>query len=284
VITHVTYQELNRLRGGSNTNVLAYYGNEHLTITMNYKYKPWGPNGNRSARLLRQAVAYAIPYRDIIQSDYFGQARPWANVIPRVFPGSISAFQYTTDLNKARQLLAQAGYPEGRGLPSGAPLQLSYVANRASTLEPIANKIRTSLANIGVNIQLNPMPEATFSYREIQLHDIPFYFLDNLNSLGPDVGYDLQLEFVPSRLGGLQDGGNYDNPIVNRAFNASRKTRGAERARILAQAQRQLMRDLPQIPVVEIKSQLATKKGITGWYASSLPPAIMNIWLLKRSS
>ena len=63
---------------------------------------------------VRQAVAYAIPYQKIMDAAMFGRGE-------KMFggPASVTTVDwpqpspYTTDLAKAKQLLAEAGHPEG---------------------------------------------------------------------------------------------------------------------------------------------------------------------------
>ena len=63
---------------------------------------------------VRQAVAYAIPYQKIMDAVLFGLAKPMFGAPPTqatevAWP---QAHKYNTDIAKAKQLLAEAGYPE----------------------------------------------------------------------------------------------------------------------------------------------------------------------------
>ena len=54
---------------------------------------------------------------------------------------------------------------------------------------------------------------------------------------------------------------------------------GEKRAEILKQMQQLLMEELPVIPIAEVESQLAVKKGVTSWRGQGYD--LVNFWYLK---
>lgn len=102
--------------------------------------------------LVRQAISYAIPYPDIIQVGAEGHGTQARGPVPQgVFPYSEDVPQYTQDLDKARELMAEAGYADG-----GLEMTLTYAAEN-STEEAFAPVIRDALAEIGINVTIEPM-------------------------------------------------------------------------------------------------------------------------------
>jgi len=270
--------EFNKIKQSGRASVLGEFNNRNIGLAMNYKIAPWGPRSNK-ARLIRQAVAYAIPYDEIIKQDYFGAARRWWGLVPSVYPGYVGTpHRYDTNIAKAKSLLAKAGYPNGKGLPA-AGLSLTYVAERQSTLQPTATRIRTALARIGISIQLNPIPASEFATRYATSHDMPFYMVDNNVALGPEPGYSIDLLFLPGRLGGLDDSANYDSPTVNRLYLKAKNVQPPRRYTILKPAQETLMTDLPWIPLLESKTQIAVRRGIKGWVLG--PNNALTFWGFK---
>jgi peptide/nickel transport system substrate-binding protein len=64
---------------------------------------------------VRQAVAYATPYDAIMETALYGQAVPMYGT-GKAEPDSIEWPQptpYTTDIEKAKELMAESGYPDG---------------------------------------------------------------------------------------------------------------------------------------------------------------------------
>ncbi len=101
---------------------------------------------------VRQALSYAIPYQDIIQLAVKGLGTQSRGPVPAgVWPWSEKVNQYTYDLEKARQLLAEAGYENG-----GFTLKLTYAAEN-DIEAAFAPLIKDSFAQIGVEVQIEPM-------------------------------------------------------------------------------------------------------------------------------
>jgi peptide/nickel transport system substrate-binding protein len=103
---------------------------------------------------VRQALAYATPYEDIISVAAAGNAvQDRATVPPGVFPYSDEIPQYSTDMEKAKALMAEAGV-------DGFPLEITYFADN-----PIhagyAPLLQDAYAELGVEVTLTPT--ATFT-------------------------------------------------------------------------------------------------------------------------
>ena len=68
-------------------------------------------------RRVRQAIAHAIDREAIIETVYSGQYTLARGILPPERSDSIQLTGYPYDPQKARTLLAEAGYPGGQGLP-----------------------------------------------------------------------------------------------------------------------------------------------------------------------
>lgn len=102
-------------------------------------------------RFLRQALNYAIDRHRIVTYLLNGRGQPALNgVLPPSMPGFSSSVKgYRYDPDEARRLLALAGYPNGKGLPT-LLLQLGNSQRTAS----IAEAIQAQWKEIGVNVEL----------------------------------------------------------------------------------------------------------------------------------
>ena len=195
VTTGLSPKEFNELDQAEEVDVLSWLGNVFVALGPNYLFEPWAAGGDlATSRLLRQAMAFAVPYDDIIEQDFFGQAIKWNGLISSKFYGAVDfGDRYTYDPARASELLAEAGFPNGEGL-AGPGLTLSYIAEHASFIEPVANRIRTAFADVGIKIDLDPLPQTQFVNRETNLDDIPFSLLDQQVAIGPDAGYQSQAQ------------------------------------------------------------------------------------------
>jgi peptide/nickel transport system substrate-binding protein len=109
---------------------------------------------------VRQAIAAALPYDDIFKAALFSRGAPlyngaWAGTpadgkFPQPMPNK-------TDLAKAKQLLTEAGFPEG------FETTFSFNVGAASVSEPLASLVKESLAKIGVKVEIQKMPDAQIS-------------------------------------------------------------------------------------------------------------------------
>jgi peptide/nickel transport system substrate-binding protein len=101
---------------------------------------------------VRQALSYAIPYEDIIKIGASGRGTQSHGTAPNgVFPYSTDVKQYTYDIEKAKQLLKDAGHEGGK-----FKLTMTY-ASENSTEEAFAPLIKDSFSQIGVDVTIQPM-------------------------------------------------------------------------------------------------------------------------------
>jgi peptide/nickel transport system substrate-binding protein/oligopeptide transport system substrate-binding protein len=102
-------------------------------------------------RRVRQAIAHAIDRDAILQDVYFGQYTAARGILP---PGTLGfnpkLTGYLYDLTRARELLVEAGYPGGRGLP---PLTIWSGAKRNDIVRE-HELIRKSLAAAGIVVDI----------------------------------------------------------------------------------------------------------------------------------
>jgi peptide/nickel transport system substrate-binding protein len=107
---------------------------------------------------VRQAVAYAIPYQKIMDAVMFGLAKPLFGAKPDA-PLDVAWPQphhYTTDLVKAKQLLAEGGYP------GGFETTLSFDLGFGVVNEPLCVLLQESLSQIGIKTTINKVPGANW--------------------------------------------------------------------------------------------------------------------------
>ena len=140
------------------------YSNGIQYIGMNVKHPPF------DNLKVRQAVAFAIPYQKIMDAALFGLAKPMFGAPPGT-PTQVAWPQphgYTTDIAKAKQLLAEAGYGDG------FETTLSFDLGFAGVNEPICVLTQESLAQIGFKCTINKIPGATWR-TELNKKVLPLY-------------------------------------------------------------------------------------------------------------
>jgi peptide/nickel transport system substrate-binding protein len=118
---------------------------QHMVLMLNTRKPPL------DNKLVRQALAYSFPYDQFLQKTegLYTQSR---GAVPEGMWGhGDDLFQYTFDLDKARELLAEAGYPDG-----GFEITVNYMADWAS--EGWAVELWTfPLADLGITLKPQAM-------------------------------------------------------------------------------------------------------------------------------
>ena len=261
----LTPREFLRLKDYGHLKVVGITGNETLFVHMNFRTPPF------DNILIRKAIAAALPYDWIIENGYFGQARKWNALAPTRYPGADTLFEGPdTGIERARDLLAQAGYPGGRGLEKYADaFRLAYVAEKESVLGPIATAMRTALREAGFPVELDPIPLTQYGDRQLVKKDLGFALNDQEKPAVVDAGYAVQLFFASPAAGGVNNMVNYHSEKVDALWARARTEIDPDkRAELLTGIYRQLSRDIAWLPVVEYETQWVATKTLEGftWY------------------
>ncbi len=102
-------------------------------------------------KAIRQAINYAINKEELVRYLRFGVGIPANNgFVPPFLPGNknekVTGYSYNTD--KASELLAQAGFPNGKGLPEISV----FVSNETAS---IAQAIQAQLQHVGIKLSIH---------------------------------------------------------------------------------------------------------------------------------
>ena len=108
-----------------------------------------------SDKRVRQAIAYAINNQDIVDSIYNGSATVATSPIPKITTGhNENSNPYEQNIEKAKELLAEAGYPNGFDIV----LNVNEDNQRVDT----AVVIQDNLKDIGINVQIKTYQWASY--------------------------------------------------------------------------------------------------------------------------
>lgn len=110
---------------------------------------------------VRQAVAYAIDRNELIAAIGPDVAEPLCAAVPPYLPGGLTCAEvaekgllYEVDLEKARALLAEAGYPQGFEISA-------YITERASYRKPFEN-VQAQLARVGIKLNITVVDHSSY--------------------------------------------------------------------------------------------------------------------------
>ena len=104
---------------------------------------------------VRQAVDYALNRDEIVLGVLDGEGMPINNMCPpSVFGYDESVKGRTQDIAKAKELLAEAGYPDG--------FTVTLTCSEKATTSKSADILQDQLAKIGITLNLNKLENATW--------------------------------------------------------------------------------------------------------------------------
>jgi len=220
-------------------------------LALNMKLKPF-----EDVRV-RQAVAWAIPYQKIMDVALYGRAKPLFGGPDKVSSGEWpQPTRYTTDLAKARALLAAAGYAEG--FESEIFLDLGS----AETHEPIAVLTQESLGQIGIRTTIQKVPASQWR-GQFSAKTFPM----QVNLFGNWFNYsDFFFYFVYDSRNTIFNFASYADPEMDRVVGDARLTQ--DRAAYDRDAVRYIQKaydDVPEIPLFQPYLDVAMRRGVSGY-------------------
>jgi ABC-type transport system substrate-binding protein len=176
-------------------------------------------------RKVRKAINYAVDKEQITDVLLNGLGKPTVGVLPPgVYPDSQRAKVYPHDMERARQLLAEAGYPDGEGLPT---LTLS-IDNQATT-SSVAQFVQSSLADLGIEVEINQMDFNTLLGQASQ-GQLPFFYMFwEGTDPNPEI-FMAQFKSDEDPEEGGYNFGNYNNPRVDSRFEKAVSTLDPQQA------------------------------------------------------
>lgn len=248
VAEELNSDELDKVDQSADAKVWRFPGNILFPLGLNTKQKPF------DNKLVRQALAYAVPYDEINKTVFRGKAFPATSVVPDLYPGHIDAFQYKKDTAKAKELLTQAGYA------NGFDMTLTYDSAQPEH-EQTAVILQTALREIGVKVTLEKLPTAVFSQKtgKKEAHS----FLNIYWPFVADSGYALWIYLTSES---FLNASNYNNPQFDDLVKKLLATQGdAARQPLAVDAQKLLADDVPWILLQNPGQRVAMRKNITGF-------------------
>lgn len=207
--------------------------------------------------LLRRALNYAIDREHIIKQMPGSAYLPAKGLIPaglKAYNNDIYGYRY--DADKARQLLAEAGYPEGQGLPV---LTLTYNDDPGHAL--VAEEISRQLAQLGIRVQTQQQGWEYFK-KEVNNRSLSFFRLSWAADY-PDADNYLYSLFHSSQIG-MTNYCGYKNPQVDKILDNSRKQYEDPQVRLelLQRAEAKILDDAPCLWLFQKKAQKMISKDV----------------------
>lgn len=226
--------------------------NAMMYVGLNAKHPPF------SDVRVRQAVAYALPRKRIVEAATFGRSGPLVvPVASNTFGYDPKMSPYTVqNLSKAKALMAQSGFP------NGFDTTLSFNAGFAATNEPMAILLQEALRLIGINATINKIPGAVWRGALLR-KDLPVIlnvFSGWLNY--PEYFYLWVLHGQNSAF----NTSSYQNPEMDRLIDAARfETDQKKYAELVRESIKLALHDVPILPLFQPSMDIVMQKNVSGY-------------------
>ena len=258
-------KDLTELKSNPDLKVVSVPSNEFVFIPLDVTKAPF------DNKLVRQAMAYAIPYEQIISGVYGGDARSATSPVPLDMPGHLdTGYPYTYDLTKAAALMKQAG------MDKGFTTTLDIDQDNQEQ-EQIAILVQAELKKINVTVNIEKLDPATFVDRRAK-KTVPMQVASGQLWVN-DVQYMLGTSMTE---GGFLNYANYINPAVNDIYTKlGTTTDQSARMSLAADLQKILADDVPWLMIAQPNFNVPMRKNISGWVQPV--DALFRLQYLKKS-
>ena len=252
-IAPVPPTDLERIDNDPNVNLVTMTGTRIITLQMNQSRHEALANVK-----VRQANVYAINNEGIVAKIMKGFGTPAAQQSPKGYVGYNPDLKPRFDVEKAKALMAEAGYADGIKATMMCP------NNRYVNDFKICEAAAAMLAKIGVEIDLTTMPKAQywpkFDERAADIMMIGWH-----SDTEDSANFNEFLTMTPNADTGRgqYNSGNYSNPRVDELTLASlAETDPAKRAEMLQEVEKILYDEAAYVPLHWQDLAWAARKGV----------------------
>jgi glutathione transport system substrate-binding protein len=238
-------------------------------LSMNTQQKPF------DNVKVRQAIAYAINKDALAKVAFNGYASPAHGVAPQGVEFAVDMGAWPYDVAKAKQLLKEAGYPDG------FETEL-WSAYNHTTAQKVTQFLQQQLQQVGIRTKITLLEagqrvEKVESWQDPKTAPVRLYY----------VGWSTSTGEADWALRPLLDGNSWPPKLFNTAYYKNDKvdadikgaqlaTTSADKAKFYKDAQETIWKDAPWAPLVVEKLLSAHSKKLTGVYV--IPDASFNFW------
>ncbi len=136
-------EQLKSLAGSTDVKLLKKGKGSLYYLSMNVK------NPILAKPKVQEALKYLIDYKGLEETVWAGRGQVQQAFLPKGFLGALEDQPFSLNVEKAKALLAEAGYPNG--------FDIELIVRNKSIRIDTAKSIQTTFAKAGINVKLIPM-------------------------------------------------------------------------------------------------------------------------------
>ena len=205
---------------------------------------------------VRQAIAYAINNEDLVKTVFNGSASVATSPVPKITTGhNENSNNYPQNIEKAKQLLAEAGYPNG--------FNIELFVSEDNQRIDMAVIIQDNLKKIGINAEIKTFQWAAYVSTIENPNIIKPLFIMSWNISNDDPDEVLYPLYHSSQIDAHTNVVFYKNEKFDNLISEARETTDKDkRMKLYEEAQDIIQEDLPHYTLVYPKQNFAYKASI----------------------
>ncbi len=229
---------------------------------------------------VRQALAYSFPYTQFIQGVMGDRATQAHGPVPANMWGhSDDLMQYQQDLNKAKELLTKAGYPNG-----GFKLQMTFSSGDMDE-QQLGEVWKAELAKLGIDLEVQGMNwDAQWELgksdpKKAQDIFLMYWWPDYMTP------YTFLKSMFHSEDTPLFNLGYYKNPNYDKLIDQANEISGTDKdkaASMFVDAQKILLDDCPALFFYDVSDTHLVRSDIKGYVDNPAYPHAVFVYQLTR--
>jgi peptide/nickel transport system substrate-binding protein len=233
---------------------------KHASIFWIEFTEQWDPKSPWHDKRMRLAVNYALNRKAINDAGCVGLCPPAGVIVPRVMDFALQVEPMPYDPQKAKQLLAEAGYPNG--IDAG---EFAAIPGFPTVAESVLNYLN----NAGIRMKMHPMERAAFyaSWREKKIRGVFMTAVGNSGNAASRVE-----SFIQSK--GAYAYGGY--PDIDDLFQQQARERDVKKREALLHKIQQLTIDRAMFaPIMDLRALMGVGPKMADHTINLVP---MSVW------
>ena len=246
-VNNIPVHEVARLQRHPRVRIDRIEGLRMFFLAINVAHKPF------DNKLVRQAINYAVDAPSIVRNIFDGIGYALHGPVgANVLGADPKHKRYPYDLQKAKQLLAEAGFANGCDVP------LYYSAGRYPKDREVCQVIAAQMVKAGFRVELISQEWALFWDKEgVNGGKLPFYYIGRGSLTDADTLYDQYFRTATTKRT------NYSNAELDKIIDEQQKTPdNKKRIALLQQAGNILMDEVPFVPLYNLADIYGVAKNL----------------------
>jgi peptide/nickel transport system substrate-binding protein len=246
-VNNIPVHEVARLQKHPRVRIDQVEGLRMFFLAFNMAHKPW------DNKLVRQAANYSVDAKAIVKNIFDGIGYPCNGPVgSNVIGADPKLKRYPYDPNKAKELLAKAGFP------NGCDIQLYYSAGRYPKDKEVCQVVAAQMVKSGFRVELISQEWALFWGKQgVNGGGLPFYYIGRGSLTDADTLYDQYFRT------GTTKRTNYSNAELDKIITEQQLTPDQKkRVPLLHKAGKIIMEEATFIPLYNLADIYGVAKNL----------------------